>query len=46
MTGQEKKSILDEEHLRLLRIGYLIIGVAGPSKNGPSKNRALRRPGG
>lgn len=28
MTDQEKQSILDEEHLKLLRIGYIIIGVA------------------
>jgi hypothetical protein len=28
MTDQEKQSILDEEHLRLLRLGYLIIGLA------------------
>ena len=28
MTDQEKQSILDEEHLRLLRLGYIIIGVA------------------
>lgn len=27
MTDQEKQSILDEEHLKLLRIGYIIIGV-------------------
>jgi nitrogen fixation/metabolism regulation signal transduction histidine kinase len=28
MTDQEKQSILDEEHLKLLRIGYIIIGVS------------------
>jgi len=27
MTEQEKQNILDEEHLKLLRIGYIIIGV-------------------
>jgi nitrogen fixation/metabolism regulation signal transduction histidine kinase len=28
MTDQEKQSIIDEEHLKLLRIGYLVIGAA------------------
>jgi flagellar biosynthesis protein FliQ len=28
MTEQEKQNILDEEHLRLLRLGYMIIGFA------------------
>jgi hypothetical protein len=28
MTDQEKQNILDEEHLRLLRLGYIIIGLA------------------
>lgn len=28
MTDQEKQSVLDEEHLKLLRIGYIVIGVA------------------
>ena len=28
MTDQEKQNILDEEHLKLLRIGYIVIGVA------------------
>jgi hypothetical protein len=28
MTEQEKQSILDEEHLKLLRIGYIIMGGA------------------
>jgi nitrogen fixation/metabolism regulation signal transduction histidine kinase len=28
MTEQERQSVLDEEHLRLLRIGYIIIGAA------------------
>jgi hypothetical protein len=29
MTDQEKQSILDEEHLKLLRIGYIVMGGAG-----------------
>jgi nitrogen fixation/metabolism regulation signal transduction histidine kinase len=28
MTDQEKQSLIDEEHLRLLRIGYLVAGGA------------------
>ena len=28
MTDQERQSIVDEEHLKLLRIGYIVIGVA------------------
>lgn len=28
MTSQEKQTILDEEHLKLLRIGYLVAGAA------------------
>lgn len=28
MTEQEKQNILDEEHLKLLRIGYIVLGVA------------------
>lgn len=28
MTDQEKQNILDEEHLKLLRIGYIVAGAA------------------
>jgi hypothetical protein len=28
MTEQEKQRLLDEEHLKLLRIGYIVAGVA------------------
>jgi hypothetical protein len=28
MTDQERQAVLDEEHLKLLRIGYVVAGVA------------------